>query len=133
MKNKILIFLGVLFAIVVLVFATYETKTVYSVTTSIKLKQPTLSLGKIKTDSLVTITIPLKNTGNNPLLVSKVEKSSKSIVIDATAQYYPIHKPIELTLLFQPNKTGKINEQIIVHGNFPEQQIVIPILGEVIN
>ncbi len=60
MKNKILIFLGVLFAIVVLVFATYETKTVYSVTTSIKLKQPTLSLGKIKTDSLVTITIPLK-------------------------------------------------------------------------
>jgi len=133
MKNKILIFIGVLFAIVVLVFVTKETKTVYSVTTSIKLKQPTLSLGKIKTDSLVTITIPLKNTGNNPLLVSKVEKSSKSIVIDATAQYYPIHKPIELTLLFQPSKTGKINEQIIVHGNFPEQQIVIPILGEVIN
>jgi hypothetical protein len=133
MKNKILIFLGVLFAIVVLVFATKETKTVYSVTTSIKLKQPKLSLGKIKTDSLVTITIPLKNTGNNPLLISKVEKSSKSIVIDATAQYYPIHKPIELKLLFQPNKTGKINEQIIVHGNFPEQQIVIPILGEVIN
>ena len=133
MKNKILIFIGVLFAIVVLVFVTKETKTVYSVNTSIKLKQPTLSLGKIKTDSLVTITIPLKNTGNNPLLVSKVEKSSKSIVIDATAQYYPINKPIELTLLFQPNKTGKINEQIIVHGNFPEQQIVIPILGEVIN
>ncbi len=133
MKNKILIFIWVLFAIVFLVFVTKETKTVYTVTTSIKLKQPTLSLGKIKTDSLITITIPLKNTGNNPLLVSKVEKSSKSIVIDATAQYYPIHKPIELTLLFQPNKTGKINEQIIVHGNFPEQQIVIPILGEVIN
>ncbi len=117
----------------VLVFVTKETKTVYSVTTSIKLKQPKLSLGKIKTDSLVTITIPLKNTGNNPLLISKVEKSSKSIVIDATAQYYPINKPIELTLLFQPSKTGKINEQIIVHGNFPEQQIAIPILGEVIN
>ena len=109
MKQKLLIGIGVLVVLVILTFATKETKTGYSVTTTIQLEQPTLKLGDIKQDSLVTINIPLKNTGKQPLLLAKIEKSNTTLVIDETAQYFPVDKPIELTLLYQPNKIGNIN------------------------
>lgn len=132
MKQKLLIGIGVLVVLVILTFATKETKTGYSVTTTIQLEQPTLKLGDIKQDSLVTINIPLKNTGKQPLLLAKIEKSNTTLVIDETAQYFPVDKPIELTLLYQPNKIGNINESLIVHGNFPEQQLTIFITGKVV-
>lgn len=132
MKQKLLIGIGVLVVLVILTFATKETKTGYSVTTTIQLEQPTLKLGDIKQDSLVTINIPLKNTGKQPLLLAKIEKSNTTLVIDETAQYFPVDKPIELTLLYQPNKIGNINESLIVHGSFPEQQLTIFITGKVV-
>ena len=104
MKQKLLIGIGVLIVLVILTFATKETKTCYSVTTTIQLEELRLNLGEIKLDSLVTINIPLKNTGKQPLLLSKIEKSNTSLVIDETAQYFLKSKAIELTLLYQPNK-----------------------------
>lgn len=132
MKKKILIGLGVLIALVLVAFATKETKIVYTLNTTIQLKEPILNLGKINLDSLVRINIPLENTSKQPLLISKIEKSNASLVIDETAQYFPIDKPVELTLLYQPNKLGLINESLILHGNFSEQQITIPVVGQVV-
>ena len=132
MKNKILISFGVLILLVILAFATKETKTVYTVNTTVILKQPILKLGVIKLDSFITINIPLKNTGKQPLLFSKIEKSNTTLVIDETSQYFPNNKAIELTLLYQPNKLGAINEYVILHGNFPEQLLKIPVVGVVV-
>jgi hypothetical protein len=132
MKQKLLIGISVLVVLVILAFATKETKTGYSVTTKIQLEQPTLKLGEVKLDSLITISIPLQNTGKQPLLLAKIEKSNTTLVIDETAQYFPIDKPIEITLLYQPNKIGLVNESLIVYGNFPEQQLTIFITGKVV-
>ncbi len=132
MKKKILIGLGVLIALVLVAFATKQTKIIYTVNTTIELKEPILNLGKINLDSLVRVNIPLKNTSKQPLLISKIEKSNASLVVDETAQYFPIDKPVELTLLYQPNKLDLINESLILHGNFPEQQITIPVVGQVV-
>ena len=121
-----------LFVILVLAFATKETKTDYSIYTTIQLEQLKLNIGSIKKDSLVRVRIPLKNTGKQPLLLSKIEKSNTTLVIDETAQYFLVDKPIEIALLYQPTKVGAINEYIIVHGNFPEEQLTIPVVGKVV-
>ena len=65
-------------------------------------------------------------------LVSKIEKSNTSLVIDETTQYFPVNKDIELTLLYQPDRIGVVKEYIVIHGNFPEQQLTIPVLGIVV-
>jgi len=132
MKYKFIIGLGVLISLIVLALATKETKHEYSIYTKVKLEGKNIVFGKVKKDSLIRLSIPIVNITNQPLLISLIEKSNSTLVIDQKAQYFPVSKPIELTLLYQPNKIGTVKEYIILHGNFPEQQLKIPVVGEVV-
>ena len=134
MKNKkVIIGLCLLLGLVVLVFTTKETKTGYSVYTEIDLTQQEVDLGKIKKDSFVRNKLPIENIGKELLLISSIQKSNEAILIDETAQFFKKDKPVHIEFLFQPQKVGRVNEHIIVKGNFPEKEVLVKIVGVVIN
>lgn len=132
MKYKILIGVGVFLLLVVLAFATKETTQEYSVTTQIELTESSINLNKIKFDSVYRVTLPIKNTTANPLLIMSIEKSTDNIIIDQTPQIFRPNVPVEIDLLYDAKKTGSVNEYIIIKGNFSEKELKLPVIGKVV-
>ncbi|MGB1307984.1 MAG: DUF1573 domain-containing protein [Oceanihabitans sp.] len=101
--------------------------------TNISIPNKTLDFKTLKKDTFKRLNIEIVKNQKEPLLIYSVEKSSSSINIDQSPQYYKKDTIIIPLTYFSNTKTGSIKESITLKGNFPEKEITIELIGNVEN
>lgn len=130
MKNKYSWLIFIFFIIIVLFFLTKEKNTGYSIISGLSLITKSIQIDTLNKKDFKRINILFVKTSKEPLLFYKIEKSSKSISIQETTQYFPKGDTLYIPLVFFANNhKGVISEFIKIRGNFPEKQITIPVSG----
>lgn len=129
MKTKYKYLLG-FSAFVLIIWSSMETKTSYSSTTQLKLTSKEIELDTIKKKSFKNFNFQIIKTKDEPLYISKIETSTESINIQKTPQFFLKGDTISIPLVFRSKtKVGNIKESITLYGNFPEEEIIIPVSG----
>ncbi len=130
--RKYKIFLIIFAFVLLLAFLTHEKKTGYSKTAKINYINKVIDFGKLKKgcDTIGTILI-IKDT-LSPLLIREIKYS------DSTFEFLPISRlynkdTISISFKYKTGKQlGAFSNEISISGNFPEQKVVIRVIGEII-
>ncbi|WP_290701698.1 DUF1573 domain-containing protein [Lacinutrix sp.] len=112
------------------VFLTKEKNIGYSITSNLRIITKSIQIDTLNKKEFKRINILFIKTSKEPLLFYKIEKSSKSISIQETTQYFPVGDTLYIPMVFHANNDkGVISEFIKITGNFPAKEIRIPING----
>lgn len=106
---------------------------VKSLITSLKIEKQTLDLKELKINKTTISKFSLKNTGNNPLIITNVSIACGCAVPKWAKQPILPNETTEIVVQVTPNSEGYFRKTIIVSCNIKEQKTKLIIKGVVKN
>jgi hypothetical protein len=99
--------------------------------TTIEVKQDEIELKDLKMGKTSTATFILKNTGERPMFIKRVQTSCGCTVPDWDKQLIGSGKSTKVKVKITPEEKGYFNKTITVHCNTEEGQILLKVSGMV--
>lgn len=104
---------------------------IQKIRTEIELSTAQIDMGKIGEGTAGTATLTIRNTGQQPFVITGIDTSCGCLTSQYAKTPVPAGGEITVQLVYKPKEKGVFKENIIVRGNIPEP-IRIGIKGEVV-
>ena len=110
----------------------HENSTIRIVNTKVELLTDSLSIGKFEYYSIKRIHFKLKNNGNQPLVISRVNTSCGCTAAKYDKKPVPRGETTTVVLEYKPNSLGYFSKTADVVCNVPKGYVRLKISGEVV-
>ena len=124
MKNTVLILMIFIFN-----FANAQTEKSLPI---MEFQETTINYGKITSDASGRRTFKFTNTGNAPLIISKVKGSCGCVVLDFPKKPIMPNEKGEIEIVYNVLKKGRISRTVTVLSNTKKGRKILKIKGRVL-
>lgn len=97
-----------------------ERSSIKKIRTEIEVSTNRIDMGNRKLSETVTLTLTIRNTGNNPFVITGIDTSCGCTTTHYTKKPVPMHEETTISILYKPKEPGMVKENIIIRGNIPE-------------